>query len=332
MKNITVIGAGAWGTALASLFVKAGNKVTLWAFEQSVVEAIDGDGINTPYLPDVSLPKQGLHVTGDLAASVENAEIIVIVTPTQFTRSTLEPLRDTLPSSIPLVIASKGIEIQTGELLSNVVRDIFPDNPLGILTGPTFAIEAAKELPTAITLAIDEKHKDIGMAIIQAIAYKSFRPYIQFDPIGAQIGSAVKNVIAIACGVSSGLDLGDNARAALITRGLAEITRLGLALGGKNETFCGLSGLGDLTLTCSAMQSRNFSLGYRIGKGEKPSDILNSRSSVSEGAYTAQAAVAMAQKNGVEMPICVAVDDMITEKRTAHEVLSDLMSRPLRHE
>lgn len=332
MKNISVIGAGAWGTALASIFTKAGNRVTLWAFEQEVADAINKDGINIPYLPNVLLPKEGLTVTTNLGDSVKNADLIVIVTPTQYTRTTLQPLKGVLPASIPLIIASKGIETKTGEMLSSVVRDIFPDNPQGILTGPTFAIEAAKELPTAITLAVDEVHKDIGMDIISAIAYRSFRPYIALDPVGAQIGSAVKNVIAIACGVSAGLELGDNARAALITRGLAEISRLGLALGAKPDTFSGLSGLGDLTLTCSAMQSRNFSLGYRIGKGEKPSDILSSRSSISEGAYTAQAAVAMSEKYGVDMPICHAVNDMIAEKRTAQEVLSDLMSRPLRHE
>ena len=329
-KSIGVIGAGAWGTALAQSFARNGLAVTLWAFEPEVVASITARRINELYLPSIVL-HEGIKPTGSFNEAAA-CDAIVLVVPTQHVAKTLEKHAAQVPGATPILIASKGIEISTGRLISQIVSGLLPHNPVGVLSGPSFAAEVARDLPAALTLAMQESHSAIAYALTESLSSPHFRLYVSDDVIGVQVGAAVKNVIAIACGVASGKQMGDNARAALLTRGLAEMVRLGVAMGAQPETFLGLSGLGDLTLTCNAMQSRNFSLGVAIGQGKRAADVLAERASVAEGYYTAEAVVKLARGLGVEMPICEAVYETLYKEKAIDYVIKHLLSRPVTHE
>lgn len=329
-QKIGVIGAGAWGTALAQSFAHKGLDVTLWAYESDLVTAMNETRINTLYLPKITL-HAGIVATTNMAEAFA-CDAVVLVIPTQHVARTLESHKANLPKTTPIVIASKGIEISTGRLISQIVAGILPDNPLGVLSGPSFAIEVAQNLPAALTLAMQPSQRDLAFALTESLSSTHLRLYVGDDVIGVQLGGAVKNVIAIACGIAAGREMGDNARAALLTRGLAEMVRLGNAMGADPETFLGLSGLGDLTLTCNAMQSRNFSLGVAIGQGARAADILAQRASVAEGYYTAEAVVKLAAQLGVEMPICYAVYETLHKEKAIDHVIKHLLARPVSHE
>ena len=323
-----IVGAGAWGTALAMAVRRANADVTLWAFEAEVVESISRDQENALYLPGVKLDRD-IRATGELG-EVAAADTILLAAPAQHLRQTIGPLAGQLPPSTPLVICSKGIEQDTQALMSDAVGSLFAANPFMVLSGPTFAADVAAGLPTAVTLAADDI--EAAQRVADDLGSERFRPYSGDDVIGAQIGGAIKNVLAIACGIAEGRGFGDNARAALITRGLAELTRLCIAKGGRAETMMGLSGMGDLVLTCTSTQSRNYSLGVALGQGRTLTEIMRERNSVAEGVYTASAAVALAEKLEIEMPIARAVDAVLNRGANIDDVIGALLARPLRTE
>lgn len=328
-SRIAVIGGGAWGTAVALAALRAGRDAVLWAREPAVVEAINRDHENRDYLPGVPL-SAALTATGDDSV-VAGADAVMLVAPAQHLRTVCQRLAPHWKPGAPAVICAKGIEIATQSLMSEAVAAALPaGTPVAVLSGPTFAAEVARGLPTAVTLACTDT--TLGARLVEALGSRTFRPYLSGDVTGAQVGGAVKNVLAIACGVVEGRTLGDNARAALITRGLAEITRLALALGGRAETLMGLSGLGDLTLTCSSLQSRNMSLGVALGTGRTLDEVLGERRSVAEGVYTARAVVALAGRLGVDMPICAAVDAILNHGAGLDETIAALLARPFREE
>ncbi|HUC62820.1 MAG TPA: NAD(P)H-dependent glycerol-3-phosphate dehydrogenase [Alphaproteobacteria bacterium] len=328
MNRLGIVGAGAWGTALALLARRAGKDALLWAYEPELVDEINRRHENAPYLPGVTLDP-AIRATGDLA-ELARADAIFLVTPAQNLRALVLRLATHLAKTIPLVICAKGIEESSGALMTEIVAAALPSNPLAVLSGPGFALEIARDLPTAVTLAC--RDADLGKRLVDAIGNRHFRPYLGDDPVGAEIGGAVKNVIAIACGIVQGRKLGDNARAALITRGLAEMARLGAAKGAKPATFMGLSGLGDLTLTCNATQSRNFSLGVALGEGRTLEAALRGRRSVAEGVATAASVAALARKLGVEMPIAAAVDGVLHRALPIDATIERLLARPLTSE
>ena len=329
MQRITVIGGGAWGTALATVAQRAGRDVCLWAREAEVVEAINTGHENRPFLPGAPLDP-AIRAEADLATAVADAEVLLLVAPAQHLRSVSQTVQQHAPSGASAVICAKGIEQDTGALMTEVIAETMPDRPLAVLSGPTFAIEVARGLPTAVTLAADDALLREGLAT--ALGTPAFRPYLSPDPVGAEVAGAVKNVIAIACGIVHGRALGANAQAALITRGLAEITRLGLARGAKLETLMGLSGLGDLTLTCNSLQSRNMSLGAALGKGETLTAVLDARTSVAEGVWTAPSVTALAARLGIDMPISAAVNAILPEGADIDSTIAALLSRPIREE
>jgi len=328
-QRIGIVGGGAWGTAVALAALRAGRRAVLWAREPAVVEAITATRENRDYLPGVPLPPE-LEASSDLAA-LGDCDAVLLVAPAQHLRGVCARLAPHLKPGAPAVICAKGIEIETQDLMSDAVAAALPaGTPVAVLSGPTFAAEVARGLPTAVTLACADTA--LGARLVEALGSRTFRPYWSDDLVGAQVGGAVKNVLAIACGVVVGRRLGDNARAALITRGLAEITRLALRLGGRAETLMGLSGLGDLTLTCSSLQSRNMSLGAALGEGRTLADVLGERRSVAEGVYTARAVVALAARVGVEMPICTAVNAILNEGAGLDDTIQALLARPFREE
>ena len=327
MQKIGIIGGGAWGTALAQSFATSGKNVSIWAREEDVVASINAQHIN-PFLPGVEL-HGNIDATSNVS-TVAKCDVILVVSPAQYTRLTLQMLAPDLTEPKPVVICAKGIEIETGLLLSQVAKEILPNCPAAILTGPTFAAEIARGLPSAVTLAMNDLAAATELAEI--LTSRNLRMYPSDDMIGAQIGGAVKNVIAIACGVIEGKKLGDSARAALVTRGLAEIARLGAALGAKKETLMGMCGVGDLILTCSSMQSRNFSLGAALGQGRTMESVLAERNSVTEGVYTARALVVMAKNNAVDMPISDAVHRCLSEGANIDDMIGRLLDRPVKSE
>jgi len=323
--KIGVIGAGAWGTALAQVAAAGGEDVLLWAREGEVVDSVNRSRENSMFLKGVPLAPT-IRATGDLAA-LGGCEAFLIVTPAQHLRAVL----DGFPAGgRPLVLCSKGIEDATGLLMHEVARQARPDSPIAVLSGPTFAHEVAAGLPTAVTLAVEDRA--LGERLTARIAQPFFRPYLTDDVAGAEVGGAVKNVLAIACGVVEGRRLGLNARAALISRGFAEMTRFGLAKGARAETLAGLAGLGDLVLTCSSTNSRNFSLGKGIGEGAPPSDLLADRKTVAEGAFTAPVLNRTAAALGIDMPIVAAVCALLAGQAAVDDVVGRLLSRPLRTE
>lgn len=329
MQRIGIIGGGAWGTALALTARRAGRDIVLWAREADVAASINRKHANPLFLPGVALDRE-IRATVELGEAVAGADALLLAAPAQHLRAIAEALSPALPGGVPVVICAKGIEEETGALLSEAVAATLPRAPLAVLSGPTFAAEVAAGLPTAVTLACADD--GLGQRLIAALGTRSFRPYLARDLVGAQIGGAIKNVLAIACGIVAGRRLGDNARAALVTRGLAEMVRLALAKGGKSETLMGLSGLGDLVLTCTGLQSRNHSLGVALGEGRALADILAQRRSVAEGVSSAAAAVALARRLGVEMPITEAVDAILHRGAAIDEAIAGLLARPFRAE
>jgi glycerol-3-phosphate dehydrogenase (NAD(P)+) len=324
MKCIGVIGGGAWGTALAQV-AAAGGETLLWAREPEVVDAINRRHENAIFLPGIAL-HHAIRATGDVA-ELRRCDALLVVTPAQHTRAVLSA--QTLGGK-PLILCAKGMEEATTKLMHDVAREEQPESPIAVLSGPTFADEVAAGMPAAVTLAVEDR--EVGEAIRARLARPSFRPYLSDDVIGAEIGGAVKNVLAIACGVVEGRSLGQNARAALISRGFAEMTRFGLARGARAETLAGLSGLGDLVLTCSSTSSRNFSLGKGLGEGWSAAELLADRRTVAEGAYTAPVLQRAARAAGVDMPIVAAVCALLAGEASVDEVVERLLSRPLRSE
>ncbi|HEX8375251.1 MAG TPA: NAD(P)H-dependent glycerol-3-phosphate dehydrogenase [Geminicoccaceae bacterium] len=320
-----MVGAGAWGTALAQVAASGGEDVLLWAREPEVVDSVNGAHENALFLPGLKLAPSIRAVAdpGELAP----CEALLIVSPAQFMRPVLAALP---PGDRPLILCSKGIEEASGLLMHDVAQQVLPGAPLSVLSGPTFAHEVAGGLPTAITLAADDEA--VGERIARRLARPFFRPYLSSDVVGAEVGGAVKNVLAIACGVVEGMGLGLNARAALISRGFAEMSRFGLALGARPETLAGLAGLGDLVLTCSSPNSRNFSLGKGVGEGRSAAELLADRRTVAEGAFTAPVLRRVADGIGVEMPIVAAVCGLLDGSLSARDAVGGLLARPLRSE
>ncbi len=328
ISRLGIIGAGAWGTALATVAARAELDVTLWALEPEVTEAINTKHENTVYLEGVALDEK-IVATSDLA-DISECEALLLVTPAQALRDVAEALDRHAGAHIPLIVCSKGIERDTGLMMSEVLAEVAPYTEVMVLSGPSFAADVARGKPTAVTLASREANS--GKIVAEALSGPSFRPYLSGDLIGAQVGGAVKNVLAIACGIVDGKDLGASARAALTTRGFAELVRFGTALGAEPETLNGLSGLGDLILTCNSTQSRNMSLGVELGRGQSTGEVLNARNSVSEGAYTARIVVEMANDLGIEMPICTAVHEIVEEITEVDEAIERLLARPIKTE
>jgi glycerol-3-phosphate dehydrogenase (NAD(P)+) len=327
-QHAGVIGAGAWGTALAQVCARAGLQVTLQARETEVVESIAAKHENTLFLPGVALEPE-ITAVADMAG-LADCDLILAVAPAQHLRSALKTLAPHLRAGVPVVLCAKGVEQGTLKLMTEVTVEILPDAPVAVLSGPSFAGEVARGLPTAVTLAC--KDQVLGRAIAEAIATPTFRPYIAADLIGAEAGGAVKNVLAIACGIVEGKGLGRSAHAALITRGFAELTRLAVALGGKAETVAGLCGLGDLVLTCSSPQSRNMSVGLALGGGMSLQEALAGKLSVAEGVASAPAVRQLAERLGVEAPICQAVAAILAGEVGVDAAILGLLSRPLKSE
>ncbi|AHE56782.1 hypothetical protein NX02_25890 [Sphingomonas sanxanigenens DSM 19645 = NX02] len=323
--RLGVIGGGAWGTALAQTVAGEGEPVLLWAREPEVVEAINADRENRLYLAGIPLAP-GIRATTAIE-DLGQCDALLVVTPAQHMRTILHMLP---AGDRPLVLCAKGIEAGSAMLMSEVALEVQPAAAIAVLSGPTFAHEVAQGLPTAITLACDDEA--LGAALAQRIASPGFRPYASRDVIGAEVGGAVKNVLAIACGVVEGAGLGQNARAALISRGFAEMTRFGLARGAKAETLAGLAGLGDLVLTCSSTSSRNFSLGRGLGEGRSATDLLADRRTVAEGAFTAPVLRDAARAADVDMPVVEAVCALLDGSASVDAIVEQLLARPLRPE
>lgn len=329
-QTILVAGGGSWGTALASLTARAGMATTLWARNEEVVSAINRAHENSVYLPGISLP-ESLAATTELDAALEAADAIVFVIPAQHARENLAEMRRlTGGRALPVALCCKGIERGTGALMTDVIAEAWPEAIPAILSGPSFAADVARGLPTAVTLACADMAA--GERWAETIKAPHFRPYLTGDLIGAELGGAVKNVLAIACGVVEGKGLGESARAALMARGFAEFQRLGVALGAEAQTMAGLSGLGDLILTCSSRQSRNMSLGYEIGQGRTAREIVAERQTVSEGAASAGPLMKLAAAAGVDMPICAAVAELVDGRIGVDQAILGLLARPLRAE
>ena len=327
IQRIAVVGAGAWGTALALAAERAGRDVTLWARRAEQAQELRRTHRNERYLPGIPLDPQ-IAITSDTAA-LAGADAILLVVPTQALRAMGQALAPSLPKA-PVVLCAKGIELSTHLMLDQVLREVLPDRPHAVLSGPTFAGEVARGLPTAITLAA--KDAALGQDLAQALGSAAFRSYWTDDVTGVLVGGAVKNVIAIACGIVGGRRLGENARAALMTRGLAEMLRLSHALGGRRETMMGLAGLGDLVLSASSAQSRNYALGERLGAGKTLAEAQGTAKGVTEGVATAAAVVALAHARGVEMPIAEAVDAVLHRGAPIDAAMEALLSRPFKAE
>ncbi len=326
-QTIGIAGAGAWGTALAVAARRAGRDVTLWAYERETVEEINHEHANHIYLPGVTLDR-AIRATAKVP-EVAAADLILMVVPSQFFRSVAMEFAPHIGGK-PVIICTKGLEEETGKLMSDILAEEMPGAVPGVLAGPSFASEIARGQPAALTVAT--KDEVIGLRVANALGSRSLRLYWSDDIAGMQIGGAIKNILAIAAGIVAGRRLGDNARAGLITRGFAELMRFGVAMGAKPETLMGLSGLGDLILTCSSEQSRNMSLGKALGEGRRLEDILGSRRSVSEGAHSAAAAVARAKERNVELPICEAVSVILAGEMNIDEAIDAVLSRPFRSE
>jgi glycerol-3-phosphate dehydrogenase (NAD(P)+) len=326
MTRIGVIGAGAWGTALAQAMASDGSEVLIWAREAELVAEINEGHTNSLFLPSAKLA-EAIRATDNLA-DLAALPILLVVTPAQHLAQVLAGLPD---GQRDLVLCAKGIEAGSGRLMADVAAEAAPAAQIAVLSGPTFAHEVAAGLPTAVTLACAGGEAQWAR-LAPALSRPSLRPYYSDDVTGAEIGGAVKNVLAIACGVVEGLRLGQNARAALIARGYAEMVRFGLALGARAETMAGLSGLGDLVLTCSSTSSRNFSLGKALGEGQSAAEALAGKSSVAEGAATAPVLADLAHQRGIAMPIVDAVNRLLKGEAPARKVVAELLARPLKAE
>jgi glycerol-3-phosphate dehydrogenase (NAD(P)+) len=325
VKRLAIIGGGAWGTALAVVARRAGSEATIWARDPAIATAINERRQNPVYLAGILLDP-AIRATTDLVEAIAGADAIVLAVPAQFLRDVLTALKPHLPADLPLLLCAKGIE--TGSLLtmSELVGALCPESTLAVLSGPSLAAEVARDLPAAVVIA--SRDPALARQFMAALGSTRFRPYLSEDPIGVEIGGAVKNVLAIACGIVIGRGLGDNAHAALITRGLAEMIRLGVAKGARAETFAGLSGLGDLVLT----GSRNHALGVALGGGQNLDEALAGRRSIVEGVASAAAIAALASRLGVEMPIVAAADAVLHRGMTINQMIGQLLARPYRAE
>jgi glycerol-3-phosphate dehydrogenase (NAD(P)+) len=327
-RSVGVIGGGAWGTALAQTLRLAGRDAVLWAREADVVAEINAGHANSVFLPGVALDA-GLRATGELA-DIATHDVVLMVAPAQHVRAVSGELARHLPLSKPVVICAKGIEQASGKLLAEVLAEALPQATQAVLSGPSFAADVARGLPAALTLATADE--SLGQALATALGYRHLRIYWSGDLVGVQLGGAVKNVLAIAAGIVEGRGLGASAHAALVTRGFAELRRFGGALGARPETLMGLSGLGDLLLTCGSPQSRNMSLGRALGQGQTLDAVLGSRRSVAEGVYTAAAVARLAAQKGVDMPIAQAVHAIVEGRLNIDAAIEALLSRPFRAE
>ncbi len=328
MNRITVIGGGAWGTALAQVCRANDRDTVIWAREPEVVDAINDGHENTVFLPGVPLDPE-LQASGDLACAAE-ADLVLLVTPAQHLRTIAEQLTGHIGMGTPVVICAKGVEKGSFALMSEVVEETLPDAIPAVLSGPTFAKEVASGLPTAVTLAA--AYEKLAQRIVETLGRPTFRPYFSTDVVGAQIGGAIKNVIAVACGIVEGKRMGENARAALMTRGLAELTRYGVARGAQVETLMGLSGIGDLSLTCNSLQSRNMSFGAALGQGMTTAEIMAERNTVAEGVHTAAAVTAEVADSSIEMPIAETVDQVANHGADIDEAIAAILNRPFQPE
>lgn len=330
ISHFAVIGAGSWGTALAVMINRAGSHVTLYSRNDNVRQQILTKRVNESYLPGIFIDP-AIDVADELMVATQKASYVVMAVPSQQLRTSCIALSDQLGRDVPLILACKGIERGSLMFMHEVVKSILPHNPVMVLSGPNFAHEAASGLPTATVIA--GERRAMTERAIYAMSGRFFRPYYSDDLIGVQIGGAVKNVIAVACGVAAGRAMGENARAALITRGLVEMQRLAEAKGGDVRTLCGLSGLGDLMLTCSSQTSRNMSLGFAIGKGEKVEPLLSlNRSGLTEGVVTAESVYQLSRNLGVSMPICHTVYELLQGEIDTDQAVEGLLARPLSDE
>jgi glycerol-3-phosphate dehydrogenase (NAD(P)+) len=328
MKKIAVIGAGSWGTTLASLLSDKGNNVSLWAYEEELAEEINKSGTNSRYLPGFVLSGT-LKASSDIKEVLEDAKYIVNVVPTQHTRRVFETAYKYISDDAVIVSASKGIENGTLLTVSGILKEL-SEKKVAVLSGPSFAKEVIEKRPTAVTLASGSREE--GPELQKLFSTEYFRVYTNMDIIGAELGGAFKNVMAIASGISDGLDLGSSTRAALITRGLAEMTRMGVALGADEKTFGGLSGIGDLVLTCTGTLSRNYTVGFKLGKGQSLEDILSNMSMVAEGVATSESAYELSRKHKVEMPIVEQIYEVIRHGKKPVDAVKELMTRSLKSE
>jgi glycerol-3-phosphate dehydrogenase (NAD(P)+) len=328
LQSVGIVGAGAWGTALAVTSRRAGRYVLIWPFEPETLADINHNHRNEVYLPGVKLDPS-IEATARLN-EVANCDFLLMATPAQHVRAIADELAPYVKDQQPLVICAKGIEQASGKLMSQVAHEAAPKAQLAVLSGPSFAAEVARGLPAAVTLASTEE--ELGRALSYALSHLPFRCYWSDDVVGAEIGGAVKNVYAIAAGIVAGKKFGASAHAAIVTRSFVEMMRFGVALGARRETMTGLSGLGDLVLTCGSPQSRNMSLGIELGKGRSLDEVLGKRQTVTEGVHTASAVVEMAAARGIDMPIAQAVHAVISGLATVDEAIDTLLARPLRAE
>ncbi|HEY5338280.1 MAG TPA: NAD(P)H-dependent glycerol-3-phosphate dehydrogenase [Rhizomicrobium sp.] len=324
-SHIGVIGAGAWGTALGAAAALAGRRVTLWARETEVIDSINSKHENGLFLGGVALPT-AIAATGDLAAAAQ-ADALLIGAPAQHLRDVLALLKPHLRAGTPLVLCAKGIERDSGKLMTEVLVEAVPDCEPAILSGPSFARDVARNLPTAVTIAA--KTMDIARALQSAFGHMTFRPYASDDLAGVALGGAAKNVYAIACGIVAGMGLGESARAALLARSFAELCRLGEAMGARSETLMGLSGLGDLVLTATSASSRNYAFGLDVGKAVPREELFKPGRPLAEGVATAPALVARARRHKIELPIAETTAEILSGGVTLDAAIPRLMSRPL---
>ena len=337
-SSIAVLGAGSWGTALALTAVHAGRRVMLWGRRQDVIDEINVKRRNTQYLDDIELPEK-LQATTDLAEAVSSAECILMVTPSTTIREMARRLNKVLAPGVPVIVCAKGVELGTGKLMTEVAGEEMPGHEVAALSGPTFADETAKRLPTAVTVAsnftLNKNTRDndiLAARVAVSLGTETFRPFISDDVIGVEIGGAVKNVLAILCGMVIGAGFAANTRAALITRGLDEMKALAEALGGRRETVTGLAGIGDLILTCSSTQSRNLRYGMQLGEGIPRDQFFGGKSVVVEGIANAASIMKLAQSKRVSMPIVTAVYSVVHERKDLAETFSKLWTQPFEAE
>lgn len=328
MSYISIIGAGSWGTTLACLLSEKGYDVTLWVHEDDLAKEIDQKRINSIYLPETIIPND-IRILNNIEEALKKARYVVNAVPSQYVRSVFKDAAKHIHDEATIISVSKGIERGTLLTVSSILNELLRRD-VAVLSGPSFAKEVIKKLPTAVTIAT--KDKKTGYILQELFNVNHFRVYTHDDIIGVEIGGALKNVMAIAAGISDALGLGNNARASLITRGLVEMTRLGVAMGAKEKTFSGLSGIGDLVLTCTSSLSRNYTVGVKLGQGMKLEEILNQMKSVAEGVSTAESAFELSKKYNIEMPIVEQVYRVIYEGKDPNQAVKDLMERSLKPE
>lgn len=324
MAKIGVIGAGSWGTALARLLCNNGHHVTVWSIIEAEIEMLQREHEHKDKLPGVELPRE-MEFTTDLQAAVEGKDLLVLAVPSSFTRSTAHSMKEFVADGQRIVNVAKGIEEKTLMTLSEIIEEEIPQADVAVLSGPSHAEEVGKDMPT--TCVVGAKTRETAEFIQNLFMNQNFRVYTSPDILGIEVGAALKNVVALAAGIADGLGCGDNTKAALITRGIAEIARLGTAMGGKFETFAGLSGIGDLIVTCASMHSRNRRAGILIGKGATMNEAMEQVKMVVEGVYSAKAAQALAEKYEIDMPIIAEVNAVLFENKPAREAMTDIMCR-----